>query len=71
MLLEAYSPEQLEFKTGGPPVAEMMMTLEDLENEFQDLQFEHKQSLIRDFVEGKHHTGKGAVVQIIARNPVS
>ena len=32
-VLEAYTPEQLKYKTGGPPVEEMMMTLETLKAE--------------------------------------
>jgi len=65
-LLEAYRPAQLEFKTGGPPTAEFMMTLEALKNELEPLKMMHGEEIVREIVEGKYHTGAGAVVQFIA-----
>ncbi|WP_455211136.1 SAM-dependent methyltransferase [Kaarinaea lacus] len=69
LILEAYRPDQLKYKTGGPPNAEFMMTLEGLEEELAGLEFEYGVELDRDVVEGQFHTGKGAVVQIIGRKP--
>ncbi|WP_455365245.1 SAM-dependent methyltransferase [Kaarinaea lacus] len=69
LILEAYRPDQLKYKTGGPPTAEFMMTLEGLEEELHGLNFEYGVELDRDVVEGKFHTGKGAVVQIIGVKP--
>ena len=69
LILEAYRPDQLKYKTGGPPTAEFMMTLESLEEELKGLNFEYGVELDRDVVEGKFHTGKGAVVQIIGVRP--
>jgi SAM-dependent methyltransferase len=66
-LLEAYTPKQLEFGTGGPPSAEFMMELETLREELAGLEFIHGKELIRDVVEGINHTGKGEVVQILAK----
>ncbi|MBI1423411.1 MAG: methyltransferase domain-containing protein [Gammaproteobacteria bacterium] len=68
-VLEAYTPSQLALKTGGPQDADMTMTLAQLEKELDGLVFEHAQELEREVVEGKLHTGLGAVVQIIARKP--
>ena len=65
-LLEAYTPRQLEFGTGGPPTADLMMELATLERELAGLRFIHGEELIRDVVEGTHHTGRGAVVQVLA-----
>ncbi|MGD8570733.1 MAG: class I SAM-dependent methyltransferase [Gammaproteobacteria bacterium] len=69
LILEAYRPDQLKYKTGGPPTAEFMMTLESLEGELEGLNFDYGVELDRDVVEGKFHTGKGAVVQIIGVKP--
>jgi SAM-dependent methyltransferase len=69
LILEAYRPDQLNYKTGGPPTAEFMMTLESLEDELKGLSFDYGVELDRDVVEGKFHTGKGAVVQIIGIKP--
>jgi SAM-dependent methyltransferase len=69
LVLESYTPRQLEFKTGGPPVAEMMVTLDDLREELTGLEFRHAQEIDRDVLEGLLHTGTGAVVQLIAAKP--
>jgi SAM-dependent methyltransferase len=66
-LLEAYTPEQLNYRTGGPPVEEMMMTLVSLEEELRGLEWLHAQELVRDVHEGDFHHGTGAVVQLIGR----
>ncbi|MFV1992672.1 MAG: class I SAM-dependent methyltransferase, partial [Acidiferrobacterales bacterium] len=69
LVLEAYRPEQLQYKTGGPPSAEAMMTLATLKEELAGLEIIHGEELVREVVEGKYHTGKGAVVQVLARKP--
>ncbi len=65
-VLEAYTPTQLKLKTGGPPTADMLMTLNLLRTELAGLRFVHARELERDIVEGKFHTGRGAVVQVVA-----
>lgn len=65
LLLEAYTPAQLQHKTGGPPVEELTMQLDDLLQEFQGLQMQHAVEFEREVVEGIYHTGRGAVVQLI------
>lgn len=70
-MLEAYTPEQITLGTGGPSVAEMTMSLELLRSELKGLEFIYAVEKQRDVVEGLYHTGAGAVVQIIAKKPVS
>jgi SAM-dependent methyltransferase len=65
-VLEAYTPRQLEFKTGGPPNAELMMNLLTLKQELNGLEFKHAVELERDIQEGLFHQGYSAVVQILA-----
>lgn len=69
LVLEAYTPEQIELGTGGPPVAELTMTLDALREELDGLIFTHAVEMKRDVIEGQFHTGKGAVVQVIAVKP--
>lgn len=69
LLLEAYTRTQIGRGTGGPGVPELMMTAAQLRNELPGLQFRHLQELERDVVEGSFHTGRGAVVQLIAERP--
>ena len=66
-VLEAYTPEQLGYGTGGPPVKEMMMDLVSLEEELNVLKIVHGVELVREVFEGEFHHGRGAVVQIIAQ----
>jgi SAM-dependent methyltransferase len=67
LILESYTPRQLQYKTGGPPVAEMMMTLESLKAELGPLEFLHSADLDRVIHEGRGHEGNSAVVQVVAR----
>ncbi|MDH5377544.1 MAG: class I SAM-dependent methyltransferase [Gammaproteobacteria bacterium] len=66
LLLEAYTPEQLKFGTGGPPDPALTMSATLLKQELTGLTIKHLEELERDVVEGTHHTGRGAVVQCIA-----
>lgn len=69
LLLEAYTPRQLLFGTGGPPGLEMMMDLPGLRAELTGLVIDHGVELEREIREGRHHCGRGAVVQVVARKP--
>ena len=69
LLLEAYTPLQLEYKTGGPPVAEMMMDAPSLSSELSGLEFLHLHECVREIHEGEFHNGPGAVVQVLAKKP--
>lgn len=66
-MLEAYTPKQLQFKTGGPPDAVLTMQSKALIDELKPLHLELNQELIRDVHEGIGHTGQGSVVQVIGR----
>lgn len=68
IILEAYTPAQLQFRTGGPvSQPELFMTLADLTEDFTGLELMIARELERDIREGDGHTGRGAVVQILAR----
>lgn len=67
LILEGYTPDQLSYGTGGPPVKELMLTLDILQKDFADLKHLHKTETTREILEGNLHTGTGAVVQFIAR----
>ena len=69
MLLEAYTPAQLEHKTGGPPSAVMMMDKDTISTELDGLEFLHLQECEREIHEGEFHNGTGDVVQALARKP--
>jgi len=69
LILEAYRPKQLKFKTGGPPETELMMSLDELKDELQGLEFYHDLELDREISEGRLHAGVSAVVQLVAIKP--
>jgi len=66
LILEAFTPRQLEFQTGGPTAPDMLMTLASLRQELTGLRFILGAEVDREVVEGKFHTGQAAVVQILA-----
>ncbi len=66
LILESYRPEQLTYGTGGPPVADHMLTEEIVTAAFSELEITHLESVERDVIEGSGHTGKAAVLQLIA-----
>ena len=70
-ILEAYSPRQLQYDTGGPPVAELLMELSELKHELAGLHFHSAHEIEREVVEGRGHTGLGSVVQILGFSPAS
>jgi 2-polyprenyl-3-methyl-5-hydroxy-6-metoxy-1,4-benzoquinol methylase len=69
LVLEGYTPAQLQYKTGGPPDLDKLMTLADLREELVGLTFMHALELEREVIEGTLHTGLGAVVQVLAVKP--
>lgn len=66
-ILEAYTPAQLALGTGGPKSPELLMTLTILREELAGLEFLIAREIEREVIEGECHTGRGAVVQILAR----
>lgn len=71
LLLQGYTPRQLEFKTGGPPVAENMYTEALLQETFSDMEWLHfaeHDGIIR---EGTGHHGMSALIDLAARKRAS
>lgn len=71
VLLEAYRPEQLEYRTGGPSDASMLYRLDDLRRDFTGLDVVHGVEIVRGVREGMAHDGESAVVQFVARKPAA
>lgn len=66
-VLEAYSPEQLTYKTGGPPNIDMLVDLPELESHFHQFDRIICQKTERNIEEGKLHNGNASVVQLLAQ----
>jgi cyclopropane fatty-acyl-phospholipid synthase-like methyltransferase len=70
LILQGYTPRQLEYGTGGPPAAENMYNEAMLRGAFGDWEITH---LLEhdDFVaEGSGHHGPSALIDMVARKPV-
>ena len=65
LILEAYTPRQIEFGTGGPPELERLISLETLEEELRGLEFLVGRETEREVHEGRMHNGVGSVVQVV------
>ena len=69
-LLEAYTPNQLRYGTGGGNSVDVMQSKESLRLELAGLKFKHLIELEREVIEGVYHTGIGSVVQAIAEKEI-
>lgn len=67
LLLQGYTPRQLEYKTGGPPVAENMYTEPLLRKEFADMEILHLIEHDVEINEGSGHKGMSALIDLVAR----
>lgn len=66
LLLEAYTPAQLAFGTGGPKDVSLLYTLPMLREDFGSLDLSIAREVEREVVEGELHTGRAATVQLLA-----
>lgn len=64
-ILEAYSKRQLEFNTGGPKNADLLMDPDTIKQALHPLKLRHCAETERIIQEGRYHNGRGAVIQII------
>jgi SAM-dependent methyltransferase len=68
-VLEAYTPRQLEFGTGGPRARDLLVTLDGLRSELAGLDLVLAREHVREVSEGHMHRGQGAVVQVLGFRP--
>jgi SAM-dependent methyltransferase len=66
-VLESYTPAQLAFGTGGPKDPALLPTLAGLRAELAGLDLVIAREVEREVIEGAGHTGRAAVVQVLAR----
>jgi SAM-dependent methyltransferase len=65
-ILEAYTPKQLSFASGGPRDAALLMTLDGLRQELAPLELAIGREVERQINEGTFHAGMSATVQVVA-----
>lgn len=69
LILEAFTPEQLRYKSGGPPVKEMLYTAAMLREDFPEGETLLLEEKLTELAEGAYHRGQAAVVRLILRRP--
>lgn len=69
LILQGYTPKQLEYGTGGPPSAANMYTSALLREWFGDWDILHLAEHESFISEGTHHHGMSALVDLVARKP--
>jgi cyclopropane fatty-acyl-phospholipid synthase-like methyltransferase len=67
IVLQGYTPKQLEYKTGGPPQADHMYTEQLLRSAFSDMEMVHLSEHEAVLAEGTKHVGRSAVIDMVAR----
>ena len=65
LLIEGYRPKQLEYKTGGPPIAEQLYTRELLESAFHNLSSLEIKEYDAVIHEGTGHAGMSALIDLV------
>jgi cyclopropane fatty-acyl-phospholipid synthase-like methyltransferase len=67
VILEAFTPAQLQFSSGGPKTTDLLYTTEILKRDFAAAQELKLEEIVTELNEGKMHSGKGAVIRAVFR----
>jgi SAM-dependent methyltransferase len=67
LLLQGYTPRQLDYKTGGPPQVEHLYTGAMLRQAFADFELIELRDYEADLTEGDRHQGRSALIGLVAR----
>jgi cyclopropane fatty-acyl-phospholipid synthase-like methyltransferase len=67
LILQGYTPKQIEYKTGGPPDVENLYTAALLRESFADMTILHLREHEDVIEEGERHKGLSALVDMVAR----
>jgi len=70
MVLQGYTPRQLEYRTGGPPFAAHLYTPELLREGFAGLEILQLKEYEAELAEGAGHKGRSALIGMVARKPM-
>jgi len=69
LLLQGYTPKQLEYGTGGPPTGENLYTRRLLEDAFAGFEIMRLEEYDSEIREGSGHSGMSALIDLVARKP--
>lgn len=69
ILLQGYTPKQLDYKTGGPSALENLYTADILRSEFASWTIEELVEYEDEINEGAGHRGRSSLIGMVARKP--
>lgn len=69
LIVQGYTPKQLEYKTGGPGVLSHLYTADMLRKAFAALQIVDLVEYEAELNEGAQHAGRSALIGLVARKP--
>ncbi|HQR69870.1 MAG TPA: class I SAM-dependent methyltransferase [Burkholderiaceae bacterium] len=67
LVLQGYTPKQLDYRTGGPPFASHLYTPQLLRDELAALEILELREYEADVAEGSGHCGRSALIGLTAR----
>jgi SAM-dependent methyltransferase len=67
LILQGYTPRQLEYKTGGPPQLSHLYTPAMLREAFAALEILELREYEAELAEGQRHRGRSALIGLVAR----
>ncbi len=70
LILEAFTPEQLQLKSGGPPVHDMLYTPAMLRADFPQGRIALLEETKTELLEGLYHRGESVVVRLVLEKHV-
>ncbi len=68
LLLHGFTPAQLAYGSGGPPCAELLYTPDLLRDAFAGMEILRLEEYELELQEGSGHTGRAALIDLVARN---
>jgi hypothetical protein len=69
LLIEGYTPKQLEYRTGGPSQVENLYTEALLREAFRYFEILELREYEAELEEGERHAGRSALIDLVARAP--
>jgi len=69
LILQGYTPKQLEYKTGGPGELSHLYTVDLVRDAFKDLTIHELVEYEAELNEGSRHAGRSALLGMVATQP--
>lgn len=70
IIMEVFEKEQLKYNSGGPKKEELLYSLENIVEDFEDLEIEELSKEIVQLDEDAGHSGEGCVIRYVGQKTV-